>query len=102
MAIFPVVPSGGGYPIQYTSSDPRNIIFAAQTINGAWDKASTAANAFDSITADAVNRIAAQSGADALTVDTANETPVVEPPITMLQVTCYLYSPRSIRNWSPY
>ncbi len=82
-AIFPFVTSAGGYPIQYVSTDPRNIIFAAQTINGAWAKASTAANAFDDITANTVNKIDALAAASELTVDSANETPVTEPSITI-------------------
>lgn len=80
--MFPLGPSSD-YPIGTPSSGSPNLIFAQQAINAAWTYGATAANGFETITESAVNLIAAQSEADALTVDTANTDAVIEPPVTI-------------------
>lgn len=57
--------------------------FASQVIETSWTTATTAANAFDDIVSSANAQIDAQSAADALTVDTANETAVIEPEVNI-------------------
>lgn len=80
-AIFPVVP--GSSPITIPAGASDNLQFAGDVINEAWSLATTATNAFDDVTQSAVARIDAQSASDGLTVDTANETPVVEPVVAI-------------------
>ena len=80
--IFPVIPGDGGI-ISVADDATENLKFAAKVVNETWDLATTAANAFDGIVADAVSRIDAQSADDALTVDTANETAVIEPEVNI-------------------
>ena len=65
------------------SSATTALEFANQATNNCWDLAKKATNAFDDITAGAVSRIDAQSADDALVIDRANETPVVEPVVTI-------------------
>jgi hypothetical protein len=80
MAIFPPrLEIGSGF----SSTTQPELYFAQTTLNTCWTTAQTATNAFDGIVAGAVSRIDAQSLDDTLVVDRANETPVVEPVITI-------------------
>ena len=79
MAIFANSESVGSYG----SGAPDNLVFAYRTLNTTWNLAKTATNAFDDIVTGAVSRIDAQSADDALVIDRANETPVVEPVVTI-------------------
>lgn len=57
--------------------------FAEDIVNESWEVAMAATNSFDSIVADTVARNDALSESDTLVVNTANETPVAEPAITI-------------------
>lgn len=81
MAIFPSR-VGTGY-VTYDNDSPEAIKVAAKIINGSWNVAETATNAFDDIIKAAVDRNDELSAADGLTVNTANETPVPEPAIAI-------------------
>lgn len=81
MAIFSIRGEGG--PIAIPADATNNLQFAGETINKAWNTAAQATNAFDDIVTSTVSRIDTQSAVDALVVDSANETPVVEPAITI-------------------
>lgn len=81
-AIFP--PSGFSDDVIVVADDASdNLKFAANTINASWKAARTAVNAFDDVTDAAVSRLDAQSAGDSITVDTANETPVIEPIVAI-------------------
>lgn len=81
MAIFPYPNNPATGP--WTADDGINVAFASQAINDAWSKASLSVNALDDLTVALVSKIDAQSASDALTVDSANETPVVEPEVAI-------------------
>lgn len=82
MAIFPNGYLEGGPTIAPSGSGPE-LVFASNTINACWRTAQEAANAFDDIVQGAVEKIDDQSDSDALTVDSADETPVTEPVVTI-------------------
>lgn len=77
MPIFPV--TIGGSRITYDTPGD----FASEIVNESWEVAEAATNAFDNIVTESVARVDALAGSDTLVVDTANETPVVEPAITI-------------------
>lgn len=82
MAIFPeanpTLLDGG-----FNAVTQPELWFAQKTLDAAWYSAQTATNAFDDIVVGAVNRIDAQSADDTLVIDRANETPSVEPVVTI-------------------
>ena len=81
MAIFEALPIGGGLVYPYDADG--NFSLSASALNASWMLASTSANAFDDIITEATQKIDAQSGRDALAIGAANETPVVEPAISI-------------------
>lgn len=80
MAIFPVTrPPIGNY-----SEDPGvSVKFATDVLLATWNMAQASANAFDDIITEATQKIDAQSDGDTLSIGSANETPVLEPAISI-------------------
>lgn len=82
MAIFGQTISGGNWGSTSASENPE-LYFADRTLTTCWATAQTATNAFDDVVTGAVSRIDAQSSADELVIDRANETASVEPVVTI-------------------
>lgn len=83
MPIFEIFPGRGGLPKVNPYDADGNFSLSASALNVSWEFAATSANAFDDIITEATQKIDDQSGRDALAIGAANETPVVEPAISI-------------------